>query len=66
MITNMEEFTSKLASSVEYVVVLLSVPPETIVNLHRTHQLRGVRVGKHVRWLPKDVQRFVDGLEAEA
>ena len=66
MISNMDELTSKLLLTREDVVVLLSVPPETIVNLHRTHQLRGVRVGKHVRWLPKDVQRFVDGLEAEA
>lgn len=42
---------------------VLGVTPDTIENLHRTGQLRGVKVGKHLRWRPRDIVRFVDALE---
>ena len=45
------------------VASLLSVGPATIENLHRTGQLRGRMVGKHLRWRPYDVKQFVEQLE---
>ena len=42
---------------------LLRVPSATVENLHRTGQLRGRMVGKHLRWRPGDVRRFVEALE---
>jgi|GEM_PF-2660526 len=47
------------------VASLLRVGPATIENLHRTGQLRGRMVGRHLRWRPDDVRRFVEQL-AEA
>ena len=43
----------------------LSVRPDTVVQLHRVGQLRGVLCGKHLRWKPSDVRRFVEGLGLE-
>ena len=40
----------------------LQVPVDTVENLHRTGQLRGVKVGKHKRWRPTDVETFVQQL----
>lgn len=44
------------------VAALLQVTRDTIQNLHRVRQLRGVKVGKHLRWRPEDVRSFVEGL----
>ena len=41
---------------------LLKVPPDTVSNLHRTRQLRGVLIGKHLRWRPNDVRDYVANL----
>ena len=46
----------------EEVAHALRVTEHTVENLHRTGQLRGVKVGKHRRWRLADVKRFVDGL----
>lgn len=46
----------------EQVAALLQVSEDTIANLHRTGQLRGVKIGKHLRWRPADVRAFVEGL----
>ena len=43
---------------------VLNVPPATIENLHRARLLRGCLVGKHLRWRPSDVRKYVDSLEA--
>ena len=43
---------------------VLNVPPATIENLHRARLLRGCLVGKHLRWRPSDIHRYVDSLEA--
>lgn len=43
----------------------LRVTENTVENLHRTEQLRGVKVGKHLRWRFADVRTFVDGLGGE-
>lgn len=40
----------------------LSVSEATILNLHRTHQLEGVMIGKHLRWVPGRVVEFVNDL----
>lgn len=41
---------------------LLQVPADTVENLHRTGQLSGFLVGKHLRWLPDDVREFAKAL----
>ena len=46
----------------EQVAERLQVPVDTVENLHRTGQLRGVKVGKHKRWRPTDVETFVQQL----
>ena len=44
---------------------LLGVGPKTIEYLHRMGQLRGVKVGKGLRWRPADAEAFVKSLEPE-
>lgn len=41
---------------------LLQVPIDTVENLHRTDQLLGIMVGKHLRWWPDDVRKFAEDL----
>lgn len=44
---------------------LLAVPPDTVRQLHRVGRLPGVKVGRHLRWAPQQVERFIDGLVGE-
>ncbi|MCH8880656.1 MAG: helix-turn-helix domain-containing protein [Planctomycetes bacterium] len=44
------------------VATLLQVPEDTIENLHRTKQLPGFLVGKHLRWRLDDVRGFAETL----
>ena len=44
---------------------VLRVSVDTVANLHRTGRLRGLLVGRHLRWRPQDVAAFVAGLSAE-
>ena len=37
----------------------LNVPPDTLLNLTRTGQLRCVQIGKHKRWLMVDLREYV-------
>ncbi|MCH8968889.1 MAG: helix-turn-helix domain-containing protein [Planctomycetes bacterium] len=41
---------------------LLQVPEDTVENLHRTGQLSGLKIGKHLRWWPEDVRKFAESL----
>lgn len=45
------------------VATILRVSEHTIKNLHRTHQLRAVKIGRHNRWRPNDVIEFVENLK---
>ena len=49
----------------EKTAAVLSVPPDTVTNLHRMHLLRGVKCGKHLRWRPCDVRQYVETLGPE-
>ena len=40
----------------------LRVRPTTVANLHRVGELRGVLIGRHLRWRPSDVEAFVKTL----
>ena len=51
-----------LVLTAEQVAELLQVPIETIKNLHRTRQLAGVLVGKHLRFKLVSVEQFVASL----
>ena len=55
----------KLLLTRKEVASLLAVPEDTITNLHRVRLLPGVKVGKHLRWRPDAVRRFVDGLNPD-
>ena len=57
--------TKPLVLSKDEVAKALNVRKATVENLHRTHQLRGIKVGKHLRWKPDDVRRFVEQLHSE-
>ncbi len=39
----------------------LRVRKWTVENLYRSGRLAGCKVGKHLRFRPDDVQRFIDG-----
>ena len=42
---------------------VLRVRVSTVEDLHRTNVLRGVKIGKHLRWLPEVVAEFKDRLK---
>ena len=44
---------------------MLGLPVQTVRNLHRTNQLRGKVIGRHLRWLRADIDRFVESLEGD-
>ena len=46
----------------EQVAKRLQVPEGTVDNLHRCGELKGVKVGKHLRWRLADVKRYVEEL----
>jgi len=48
---------------VNEVARLLTVPADTVRNLHRTGQCPGVLVGRHLRWRLADVEQYVNNLE---
>ena len=45
------------------VAAVLGVTEDCVKNLHRTYSLRGVLVGRNLRWRPRDVERYVQGLK---
>ena len=55
-----------LLLTAEAAAMALAVPEATIQNLHRTGQLRGILVGKHLRFSPAQLRAFVERLDAEA
>ncbi|GMU22981.1 MAG: hypothetical protein AMXMBFR13_30650 [Phycisphaerae bacterium] len=46
----------------DQVAAALQVSAETIEGLHRMGRLRGVRIGRHLRWRPGDVTAYVERL----
>ena len=44
------------------VAAVLGVSEDCIRNLHRVGLLVGVKIGRHLRWRPGDVRRFVESL----
>ncbi len=58
----MQAISVPLLMTKDEVATALQVPPDTVTHLHRDGQLRGVMVGKHLRWRPEDVHAFVQGL----
>lgn len=52
-----------LVLDVNEVARLLTVPADTVRNLHRTGQCPGVLVGRHLRWRLADVEQYVNNLE---
>ena len=44
----------------EQAAAALNVPPDTLLNLTRTGQLRSIMVGKHKRWLLDDLREYVE------
>ena len=55
----------KVACSAEEVGRMLGVPASTVANLHRTGALRAVKIGGRLAWRPRDVQAYVEALEAD-
>lgn len=49
----------RLAWNAEVTAEAMMVTPDVVKNLHRTGKLRGVKVGRSLRWRPSDVERFV-------
>ncbi len=43
----------------------LNVPVDTILNQTRVGQLRSVKIGKHKRWRPADLQAYIEALPNE-
>ena len=57
------KLTQGLVLDSEETAAVLRVRESTVENLHRTGQLRGVIIGRHLRWRVQDVKRFVDELK---
>ena len=57
-----DELLSQLLLDKSEVASLLRVPENAVSHLHRCRQLRGVLVGRNLRWKPETVRQFVDGL----
>ena len=60
-----DELLSQLLLEKSEVASLLRVPENAVSNLHRCRQLRGVLVGRNLRWKPATVREFVDGLNPD-
>ncbi len=52
---------AQLTLTKEQAAEALNVPPDTLLNLTRTGQLRSIMVGKHKRWLMDDLKDYVQG-----
>jgi excisionase family DNA binding protein len=61
--TPVHELMTRLLLTRDEAARMLSIKPETLDYLHRMKRLRGVKVGKELRWRPPDVQRFVHELD---
>jgi len=42
---------------------VLKVKASTVRNLHRVGKLPGIMIGRHLRWLPEDVKRYLEGMQ---
>ena len=49
----------------EQAAAALNVPPDTLLNLTRTGQLRSIMVGKHKRWLLDDLREYVENQRSD-
>ena len=55
-----ETTIAPLTLTKEEAAAALNVPPDTLLNLTRTGQLRCVAIGKHRRWLLDDLREYVE------
>ena len=60
-----DELLSQLLLDKSEVASLLRVNESAVSHLHRCRQLRGVLVGKNLRWKPTTVRQYVDGLNPD-
>ncbi len=59
------ELMEQLLLDKSEVASLLRVNENAVSHLHRCRQLRGVLVGKNLRWKPTTVRQYVDGLNPD-
>lgn len=57
------ETLNRLVLTKEQVAQMLQVPVDTVGGLHRTGQLPGFMIGKHLRWTQQGVQEFVEKIQ---
>ena len=57
---NVTTTTTPLTLDKQQAADALNVPPDTLLNLTRTGQLRSIQVGKHKRWLLVDLRDYVE------
>ncbi len=62
----MAAMPARLAWTAEITAETLGVTQDCVKNLHRTGQLKGVKIGRHLRWRPHDVREFVQRLGGDA
>lgn len=60
-----DELLAQLLLDKSEVASLLRVNENAVSHLHRCRQLRGVLVGRNLRWKPTTVREFVDGLNPD-
>ena len=56
------DLSSRWALTAEDVAALLAVRPDSVKHAHRVGLLKAVKIGKHLRYLPADVKRYLDSL----
>ena len=58
--------TAPLLLTAEGAAEALAVPEATVRNLHREKKLRGIFVGRHLRFSPATLSAFIEKLDTQA
>ena len=63
--TNNDLLDAEIALTRDMVATVLNVESGTVENLHRSGALKGIKIGKELRWRPDDVRQFVQNAEPD-
>ena len=64
--TDRELLDNEIVLTRDQVAKVLSIRPESVDHLHRVGALKGIKIGKMLRWRPDDLRRYVRDADAEA
>jgi hypothetical protein len=62
---DLQQLKNKWSLTKSEAAALLSVDEGSIDYLHRTRQLRGIKISGNLRWRPDDVKRYIESLKPD-